>query len=183
MQAGSAFEAFLPLAQELMARDDGRVLFAYALKYFFTHHRMEKAQLRAVGEKLLESHQVERVQKEQKEARRKHAPDHRKPRLDRSEAAPRHEAPPDSAAPNAPVDRVKLYVEQGLEHGWDAATLSTALAELAGQPRDSVLAADVKPRYAYVVVKPAASDAYVAVSGKLLKEKPVRIEVARPRRR
>jgi ATP-dependent RNA helicase DeaD len=186
MQAGSAFEAFLPLAQELMARDDGRVLFAYALKYFFTHHRMEKAQLRAVGEKLLESHQVERVQKEQKEARRKHAPDHRKPRLDRSETAPRHEAPPaaaDAAAPAAPVDRVKLYVEQGLEHGWDAASLSSALAELAGQPRDSVLAADVKPRYAYVVVKPAASDAYVAVSGKLLKEKPVRIEVARPRRR
>src|SRR5881275_1284663 len=87
MQTGVAFEAFLPLAQDLIARDDGRVLLAYALKYFFTHHRMEKAQLRAVGEKLLESHQVEKVQKEQKEARRKHDREQRKPRLERSERA------------------------------------------------------------------------------------------------
>ena len=178
MQAGSAFEAFLPLAQELMARDDGKVLFAYALKYFFTHHRMEKAQLRAVGEKLLESHAVEKVQKEQKQARRSKDREHRKPRLEGSQ-------PPPPAEPQqtAPVDRVKLYVEQGAEHGWDAASLSDALAQLAGQPREAVLAADVKPRYAYVLVKPEASDAFVAANGKALKEKPVRIEVARPRRR
>ena len=181
MQAGSAFEAFLPLAQELMARDDGRVLFAYALKYFFTHHRMEKAQLRAVGEKLLESHQVEKVQKEQKQARRKPDRDHRKPRLERSEPPP--PGAPAAEAPAAPVDRVKLYVEQGADQGWDSEGLSAALAELASQPRDTVLAADVKPRYAYVIVKPDAKDAYVAASGKSLKDKPVRIEVARPRRR
>ena len=82
MQTGSAFEAFLPLAQELMARDDGRVLLAYALKYFFTHTRMEKAQLRQVGEKLIESHQVEKVQKEQKAARRPKEREHRKPKLE-----------------------------------------------------------------------------------------------------
>ena len=209
MQSGSAFEAYLPLAQELMGRDDGRVLFAYALKYFFTHHRMEKAQLRAVGEKLLESHQVEKVQKELKQARRK--PEFHKPRetAPRPEAAPRQvgsesaprptgseaapsaevsrpmglEAAPAAAAPTAPIDRVKLYLEQGTEHGWDSASLTDALSQLAGQPRDTVLAADVKPRYAYVLVKPAAADAYVAASGKTLKEKPVRIEVARPRRR
>src|SRR5438128_5729709 len=153
MQAGSAFEAFLPLAQELMGRDDGRVLFAYALKYFFTHHRMEKAQLRAVGEKLLESHQVEKVQKEQKEARRKHDREHRKPRLERSEragdtiAARSAHGVPLQDRPESPADRVKLYVEQGSEHGWDAAGLSAALADLAGQPRETVLAAEVKPRY------------------------------------
>ncbi|HUJ29295.1 MAG TPA: DEAD/DEAH box helicase [Myxococcales bacterium] len=165
MQSGSAFEAFLPLSQELMERDDGKVLFAYALKYFFTHHRMEKAQIRAAGEKLLESHQVEKVQKEQKQAR-KH--EHRKPKLD---------------APAAPLDRVKLYVEAGAEQGFDGEKLMGALADLAGQPRETVLAADVKPRYAYVLVKPEASDAYVAASGKPLQDKPVRIEVARPRKR
>ena len=58
-----------------------------------------------------------------------------------------------------------------------------ALADLAGQPRETVLAADVKPRYAYVVIKPEAKDAFVAASGKTLKDKPVRLEVARPRRR
>ncbi len=175
MQAGAAFEAFLPLAQELMQRDDGRVLFAYALKYFFTHHRMEKAQIRAAGEKLLESHQVEKVQKEQKQARRKRG-DQRKPRLESS-------PPPPAEAPQAPVDRVKLYVEQGADSGWTPEALLQALAELAGQARETALAADVKPRYAYVLVRPDAADAYVAASGKPLKDKPVRIEIARPRKR
>src|SRR3954471_13821010 len=179
MQSGSAFEAFLPLAQELMARDDGRVLFAYALKYFFTHHRMEKAQLRAAGEKLLESHQVEKGHKEQKQAGNKRNREPRKPRL---ESAPRAAAP-EAAAPQASVDRVKLYLEQGSDAGWTAETLLAALAELAGQPRETALAADVKPRYAYVGGRPDAADAYVALNGKPLRDKPVRIEVARPRRR
>jgi hypothetical protein len=58
-----------------------------------------------------------------------------------------------------------------------------ALSQLAGQPRDTALAAEVKPRYAYVLIRPEARDAYVAANGKALKDKPVRIEVARPRRR
>ena len=82
-----------------------------------------------------------------------------------------------------PADRVKLHVEQGSEQGWSSETLLAALAELAGQPRETALAAEVKPRYSYVLVRPDASDAYVAASGKPLKEKPVRIEVARPRKR
>jgi hypothetical protein len=41
----------------------------------------------------------------------------------------------------------------------------------------------VKPRYSYVLVQPAAQEAFVGASGKLLNDKPVRIEVARPRRR
>ena len=177
MQSGVAFEAFLSLAQDLAARDDGRVLVAYALRYFFTHHRMEKAQIRAAGEKLLESHQVEKVQKEQKEARRKRDRNPRKPRL---EAAPHGSREP---ASDTAGDRVKLYVEQGSEQGWTAESLMSALSQLAGQPRDTALAAEVKPRYAYVLVRPEARDAYVAASGNTLKDKPLRIEVARPRRR
>ena len=50
-------------------REDGKQLLAYALRYFYMHHRMEKAQARAAGEKLLQSHQVEQVQKDQKRAR------------------------------------------------------------------------------------------------------------------
>src|SRR5439155_20477033 len=67
MSAGSAFEAWLPLTTDLIARDDGKMLLAYALKYFFQHHRMEKAQLRAVGEKAIETHEVQKVHKERKE--------------------------------------------------------------------------------------------------------------------
>ena len=38
----SIFEAFIPLAQDLRNRPDGGLLVAFALKYFFTHHRIEK---------------------------------------------------------------------------------------------------------------------------------------------
>ena len=40
--SSSIFEAFIPLAQELRGRQDGDWLVAFALKYFFTHHRIEK---------------------------------------------------------------------------------------------------------------------------------------------
>src|SRR5512138_1244013 len=40
--SSSIFEAFIPLAQELRNRQDGDWLVAFALKYFFTHHRIEK---------------------------------------------------------------------------------------------------------------------------------------------
>jgi ATP-dependent RNA helicase DeaD len=40
--SSSIFEAFIPLAQDLRNRPDGDWLVAYALKYFFTHHRIEK---------------------------------------------------------------------------------------------------------------------------------------------
>jgi ATP-dependent RNA helicase DeaD len=195
MQSGAAFEAFLPLAQDLSGRDDGKVLLAYALKYFFTHHRMEKAQLRAAGEKLIESHQVEKVQKEQKAARRPRDREHRKPKLEagapesrepREPREPRERRSDSQEPPATPAissDRVKLYVEQGADHGWTSETLMTALAELAGQTRETALAADVKPRYSYVLVRPGSHDAYVAASGKNLNEKPVRIEIAKPRRR
>jgi len=42
--SASIFEGFIPLAQEIKNRPDGDHLMAFALKYFFTHHRMEKVQ-------------------------------------------------------------------------------------------------------------------------------------------
>jgi ATP-dependent RNA helicase DeaD len=48
--SSSIFEAFIPLAQELKQRPDGEYLIAFALKAFFTHHRMEKAQDRERAE-------------------------------------------------------------------------------------------------------------------------------------
>jgi ATP-dependent RNA helicase DeaD len=42
--SASIFEGFIPLAQEIKNRPDGDHLMAFALKYFFTHHRIEKVQ-------------------------------------------------------------------------------------------------------------------------------------------
>jgi ATP-dependent RNA helicase DeaD len=199
MTGGMAFEAFLPLALDLSARDDGRMLLAYALKYFFTHHRMEKAQARAAGEKLLESHKVDQVQREQKKVRGEHDRSRRKPNLERKRDTADERAEGSGARPSpeptrdtpseraetaaAPVDRVKLFVSPGAEDGWDKEAFASALAALAGQPRDSILAVDLKPRYAYVLVKPGSENAYLALAGRALKEKPLTIEIARPRKR
>jgi ATP-dependent RNA helicase DeaD len=190
MAGGSAFEAYLPLAGDLAAREDGKVLLAFALKYFFTHHRMERAQLRAVGEKLKESHEVEHVQKEQKEARSKGRGERtRRPRREDGGGEATGGGGRAAAAatategPRAPVDRVKLFVDQGSEAGWESESLAQALASLAGQARETVLALELRPRHAYVVVRPDAGEAYLAANKKPLKENPVTIEVARPRRR
>jgi len=180
MTAGAAFEAYLPLTQDLSAREDGKQLLAYALRYFFTHHRMEKAQVRAAGEKLLQSHQVEQVHKEQKRARGGHDRERRKPRRDHAPDSPSDRAEPPSEPPS--TDRVKLYVSLGSEQGWDKDALASALAEAAAQPRDTVLAVDLKPRYAYVLVKPGSESAYVGASGKQLRDRSVNVEIARPKK-
>ena len=54
--SASIFEAFIPLSQELRNRPDGEFLVAFALKYFFTHHRMERAQDREKAEHKREEH-------------------------------------------------------------------------------------------------------------------------------
>jgi hypothetical protein len=46
-----------------------------------------------------------------------------------------------------------------------------------------VLAVDLKPRYSYVLVQPGTEAAYVAVNGRALKERPLTVEVARPKKR
>jgi ATP-dependent RNA helicase DeaD len=193
MTAGGAFEAYLPLTQDMAAREDGKQLLAYALRYFFTHHRMEKAQARAAGEKLLQSHQVEQVHKEQKRARGGHDRERRKPRMERAaeSAGDRPERPAETpsdraekpAEPPATPDRVKLYVSLGAEQGWDKDGLAAALADVAAQPRGTVLAVDLKPRYAYVLVQPGSEAAYVAANGKTLRERPLTVEIARPKKR
>jgi hypothetical protein len=46
-----------------------------------------------------------------------------------------------------------------------------------------VLAVDLKPRYAYVLVQPGSEQAYVAASGKPLRDRPLMVEIARPKKR
>jgi ATP-dependent RNA helicase DeaD len=42
--SASIFEGYIPLAQEIKNRPEADHLLAFALKYFFTHHRIEKVQ-------------------------------------------------------------------------------------------------------------------------------------------
>ncbi|HEX9402455.1 MAG TPA: DEAD/DEAH box helicase [Anaeromyxobacter sp.] len=73
--SSSIFEAFIPLAQELRGRQDGEWLVAFALKYFFTHHRIEKmTDVQKAEHKRLEHERKER------EAARKEEPPRREGR-------------------------------------------------------------------------------------------------------
>ncbi|GAO03496.1 DEAD/DEAH box helicase [Anaeromyxobacter sp. PSR-1] len=65
--SASIFEAYIPLAQELRNRPDGEYLISFALKYFFTHQRMEKAQDREKAEHKRTEHE-RRVQPETRAA-------------------------------------------------------------------------------------------------------------------
>ncbi len=68
--SSSIFEAFLPLAAELKTRPDGDYLISFALKYFFTHHRMERAgDLHKAEHKLVEHARKEHRAEEKGEVR------------------------------------------------------------------------------------------------------------------
>jgi ATP-dependent RNA helicase DeaD len=55
--SSTVFEAYIPLAQRLKTRSDGDWLVAFALKYFFTQHRMERVQLLQKAEHKREEHE------------------------------------------------------------------------------------------------------------------------------
>jgi ATP-dependent RNA helicase DeaD len=78
--SSSVFEAFIPLAQELKARGDGEYLLAFALKYFFTHHRIERVQeLQKVEHKKVE-HERKDFKKERHGGDERHHGDERRAR-------------------------------------------------------------------------------------------------------
>ena len=97
--SASIFEAFIPLSQELRNRPDGEYLVAFALKYFFTHHRMERAQDREKAEHKREEHERREKGEVKREGPRREARgrdrERRGDRGDRERAAngPRAERP------------------------------------------------------------------------------------------
>jgi ATP-dependent RNA helicase DeaD len=70
--SASIFEAFIPLSQELRTRPDGDYLVAFALKYFFTHHRIERMQDLTKAEHKREEHQRREHRGDGKRERREH---------------------------------------------------------------------------------------------------------------
>jgi ATP-dependent RNA helicase DeaD len=67
--SASIFEAFIPLAQELRGRPDGEYLTAFALKYFFAHHRIEKMTDLQRAEHKREEHEKKERREAHKEER------------------------------------------------------------------------------------------------------------------
>jgi ATP-dependent RNA helicase DeaD len=202
--SSSVFEAFIPLAQSLRERPDGEWLLAFALKYFFTHHRIEKVQDLHKAEHKREEH-VRRDRHEprgevrgrdrEREGGRERGRDGRRERRDRGEGeAPRgrdeiRAAPPGAeAAPDgreaaaARPPRARLFLTLGEQDGADEAKVREAVASLA--PDLAVLGVDVRRAHSFLDVAPEAADAAVsALNGKDWNGKALTAEKARRRRR
>jgi len=185
--SSSIFEAFIPLAQELKTRPDGDYLTAFALKYFFTHHRMARVQDLTKAEHKREEHQRkergrgERPPEGGGEGRRKGREDRgeRPERTAPARAATAGEGGPgDSQRPQ----KARIFLSLGEQDGADEAKVRETVAALA--PGAEILGVEVRRNHSFLEVRPDALDAAVgALNGKEAFGKKLLAEKARRRRR
>jgi ATP-dependent RNA helicase DeaD len=210
--SASIFEAFIPLAQELKTRPDGDYLVAFALKYFFTHHRMERAQDRERAEHKKAEHERrekreggrerggrrerERDREGRREGRRERGEEGRRERGREGPGRPGPGGPAAEEAPGASLGlteeglepeprglaRTRVFVGVGEQDGADEAKVR-AWAQ-ANAPDLAVARADVRRGHTFLEVEPdAAEGAVQALNGKELAGKTPLVEKARRRRR
>jgi len=170
------FESFIPLAQELKAREGGEILIAFALKYFFTHHRMERL---AAARRAEEQVGTRALKEEHKGRLRERRSERTKPKLEAPEPRAKDDSAPGEHAPAPKGGR--LFVTLGTGDGMDADSVRAAFLSLTGLEPEAVRSVEIGPRHTYVDVAPEAVDRAIAASGKTLGDKAVSVEVARPR--
>ncbi|HET6410623.1 MAG TPA: DEAD/DEAH box helicase [Anaeromyxobacter sp.] len=192
--SASIFEAFIPLAQELKGRPDGEYLLAFALKSFFTHHRMERAQDRERAEhKRTEHERRERAEGvtprrgggarpfDDRKGRRRERGE-RDPAAAAQEPAP--QAPSDAPRPaeEGPPSRGRVFLALGEKDGVDAARVREAVLALA--PGLEPFEVEVRRSHSFLLLEPDAVErAVAALDGKEWNGKRLGAERARRRRR
>ncbi|HVP66873.1 MAG TPA: DEAD/DEAH box helicase [Anaeromyxobacteraceae bacterium] len=194
--SASIFEGFIPLAQELRQRPDGDHLVAFALKYFFSHHRIEKAQDIAKAVHKKEEHERREHRAEAKGRRDERGG--RRERRDRGEEARPEKRRDAGAGPSAATEaagggaatrepaprtgRSRVFLGAGEADGADEAKLRAAVNGLA--PGLEIQAVEVRRNHSFLEVRPEDLERVVlALNGKELLGKAVAAEKARRRRR
>ncbi len=188
----SVYEGFFGLASQLKTRPDADDLIAFLIKYFFTHHRMEKAQVREQSDDALRD-ELDKPRRERAERKERERP----PREGRS-ARDRDERPRERDRDERPRDRdrerprklrgelepaagqAKLWIGLGKAEGLGEGDLRDALAGL-GAPGDKVQALELRPTFTYALVAEEDVAAFEAASGRQHNGRAVKIERARPR--
>ena len=184
--AGSVYEGLLPLASQLRQRGDADDLVAFLLKYFFTHHRMEKVQAAKEEPPRRESS----VAAPESRSRRQRQRGERPPRGNAGPERPRRpKARTDSdAAAGSPADAPSearhpmLWINLGKSDGLDSSGLTSAV-EAVGAPSGKVRRVSLRTTYSYLVVDEADVAAFEALSGRAHGDKVIRIERAKKRSR
>jgi ATP-dependent RNA helicase DeaD len=207
----SIFEAFIPLAQELRNRPDGGLLVAFALKYFFTHHRIEKVTdiVKAVHKK--EEHERKEMRvAPRREGRAEARPEGRdrggrergehRPRRDGGGDGPREaarapieitvsvdahrpaaDAPDPEATPGRPA-RSRIFLSAGEVDGADEAKVRETVARLA--PGVELTKVEIRRTHTFLEVNPDDADRVVSsLLGKEAFGKTLAAEKARRRKR
>jgi ATP-dependent RNA helicase DeaD len=189
-QSSLLFDAYVPLAQDLKQRDGGELLIAFALKYFFNHHRMEKAATTQPVEESKTAEPKPAAEPKKKEAKarlQERRTERARPVLEGSpeaapaEAAPAAPAPRAEKAEAAPAPGNRVYIGLGTVDGLDADAVKAAILELIGVDAGTILKLDVLGTHSYADVDPATVPTYLAANGKTFKDKVIKVEVARPR--
>lgn len=174
---GYIFEAMVPLAQDLKSRPDGDQHFAFLLKYFFTHHRMDRVQKEQDrnAERPPVPAREERPREGRREGRREESRRER-PREEKRDASP-------AEAPAEPDARgTKLWCNLGTGDGLDAAGVIEAVATPVGVAKEAIRAVELRGTHSYLFVDPAMADALGKANGQEREGKKVRVERARGRR-
>lgn len=187
------FDAYIPLAQDLRTRPGGDVLVAFALKYFFQHHRMEKA---AAPRRDDEVRTVKQQDDEHNERLEKRRTERKKPKLESAEPREprRREKRSDADAPvaaapaapeeeEAPVKPNRLYVSLGANAGFDDAKVRETLATLAGTGVETIETVELMQGHSYVEVNLDAVQSFLGANGQPVGDKTLTVEVAKPRAR
>ncbi|HYX93126.1 MAG TPA: DEAD/DEAH box helicase, partial [Myxococcaceae bacterium] len=125
VQARTVYDGYLPLAGEIRHRNDADDLVAFLLKYFFTHHRMERAEAAAQAgvapqeqRPRRERAERDRPDRERGERRRDRERERREPRLESPE---RSERPRPHADLEPAPGQVKLWMGLGKADDLDEA--------------------------------------------------------------
>jgi len=156
------------------------------LKYFFTHHRMEKVQAAKEEPPRRESSAAAPESRSRRQRQREERP----PRGNAGPERPRRpKARTDSdAAVGSPADAPSdarhpmLWINLGKSDGLDSSGLTSAV-EAVGAPAGKVRRVSLRTTYSYLVVDEADVAAFEALSGRAHGDKVIRIERAKKRSR
>jgi ATP-dependent RNA helicase DeaD len=206
--SGAVFEGYLGLAGQLKGRNDADDLIAFLLKYFLSHHRVEKVQQQTL--------RADRPPREERKGRERGERSERgrdRDRGERRERGPREERPPlnDAAimAGTAPVPpseagtraegepaerkerrerrpkaaeleagQVRMWLNLGKADKLDEAGVKSAL-EAAGAPVAQIARIELRPTFSYVIVAEGDAAGFEGANGKAHGEKAIKIERAK----
>ncbi len=186
--------SFLPLAERLKEVEGGTEAIAFLLKGYFS--MLEDTRARADEEADLRQRREAEAKMSRLQAKadtrvgrepdRDSDRDRKRRRRDRDDTTPSGGSQPEEQPPAHPADVVRLFVNRGVDDGYDENKLGTMILKAAGREQaegEQLARVQLRRTHAFVETHPSIADAAVAASerGLTADDKPVTIERARTR--